>query len=109
MAISFSSETVLQRGVKHGLPSFKEVAAQLIQDSPHIPTEAQTALDNIKSNTFLLNFIASNSSMVLRPRRTVRRKFLEWKPRRERGQEDWTETLEEGDHSSYFAFGRRCP
>ena len=53
------------------MDSIKEVAAQLIQDSPHIPTEAQTALDNIKSNTFLLNFIASNSSMVLDKKQEV--------------------------------------
>ena len=53
------------------MDSIKEVAAQLIQDSPHIPSEAQAALDNIKSNTFLLNFIASNSSMVLEKKQEV--------------------------------------
>ena len=53
------------------MESIKDVAAQLIQDSPHIPTEAQTALDNIKSNTFLLNFIASNSSMTLDKKQEV--------------------------------------
>lgn len=53
------------------MESIKDVAAQLIQDSPHIPSEAQTALDNIKSNTFLLNFIASNSSMTLEKKQEV--------------------------------------
>ncbi|MGB2412336.1 MAG: endopeptidase La [Schleiferiaceae bacterium] len=53
------------------MESIKDVAAQLIQDSPHIPTEAQAALDNIKSNTFLLNFIASNSSMTLEKKQEV--------------------------------------
>ncbi len=53
------------------MESIKDVAAQLIQDSPHIPTEAQTALDNIKSNTFLLNFISSNSSMTLDKKQEV--------------------------------------
>ena len=53
------------------MESIKDVAAQLIQDSPHIPTEAQAALDNIKSNTFLLNFIASNSSMTLDKKQEV--------------------------------------
>lgn len=53
------------------MESIKDVAAQLIQDSPHIPTEAQSALDNIKSNTFLLNFIASNSSMNLDKKQEV--------------------------------------
>ena len=53
------------------MDSIKEVAGQLIQDSPHIPSEAQAALDNIKSNTFLLNFIASNSSMTLEKKQEV--------------------------------------
>ncbi len=53
------------------MESIKDIAAQLIQDSPHIPTEAQAALDNIKSNTFLLNFIASNSSMTLDKKQEV--------------------------------------
>ena len=53
------------------MESIKDVASQLIQDSPHIPTEAQAALDNIKSNTFLLNFIASNSSMTLDKKQEV--------------------------------------
>ena len=53
------------------MESIKDVAAQLIQDSPHIPTEAQAALDNIKSNTFLLNFIASNSSLTLDKKQEV--------------------------------------
>lgn len=51
--------------------SIKDIAARLIQESPHIPSEAQTALDNIKSNTFLLNFIASNSSMNLEKKQEV--------------------------------------
>ena len=53
------------------MDSIKEIAARLIQESPHIPSEAQTALDNIKSNTFLLNFIASNSSMNLEKKQEV--------------------------------------
>jgi ATP-dependent Lon protease len=51
--------------------SIKEIAARLIQESPHIPSEAQAALDNIRSNTFLLNFIASNSSMKLPKKQEV--------------------------------------
>lgn len=53
------------------MESIKDVAARLIAESPNIPTEAQHALDNIKSNTFLLNFIASNSSMVLGKKQEV--------------------------------------
>ena len=53
------------------MDSIKDIAAKLIQESPHIPSEAQAALDNIKSNTFLLNFIASNSSMSLEKKQEV--------------------------------------
>jgi len=53
------------------MDSIKDIAARLIQESPHIPSEAQAALDNIKSNTFLLNFIASNSSMKLEKKQEV--------------------------------------
>lgn len=53
------------------MDSIKDIAARLIQESPHIPSEAQAALDNIKSTTFLLNFIASNSSMKLEKKQEV--------------------------------------
>lgn len=40
--------------------TIKELAMQIIRDSPNIPTEAQFALGNIDSPSFLLNFISSN-------------------------------------------------
>lgn len=43
--------------------SVKDLAGQIIQDSPNIPSEAQFALNNIKSNTFMLNFISSNMNV----------------------------------------------
>ena len=43
--------------------SVKDLAGQIIQDSPTIPSEAQFALNNIKSNTFMLNFISSNMNV----------------------------------------------
>lgn len=45
------------------ISSIKELANQIIEESPHIPTEAQVALKNIQSDTFLLHFIASNMNM----------------------------------------------
>ncbi len=38
----------------------KDLASEIIDLSPNIPSEASTALDNITSHTFLVNFIASN-------------------------------------------------
>lgn len=45
------------------IKSVKELANQIIEESPNIPTEAQVALKNIKSDRFLLHFIASNMNM----------------------------------------------
>lgn len=40
--------------------SIKELALQIIRDSPNIPSEAQFAIGNIDSPSFLVNFISSN-------------------------------------------------
>lgn len=42
------------------IQSMKELALGIIRDSPNIPTEAQFAIKNIDSPTFLINFISSN-------------------------------------------------
>ena len=46
------------------MSSIKELALQIIQESPNIPSEAQSAVKNIKSDTFLLHFIASNMAGI---------------------------------------------
>lgn len=40
--------------------SLKDMALQIIQNSPNIPSEAAFAINNIESPAFLLNFISSN-------------------------------------------------
>lgn len=40
--------------------SIKELALQIIQESPNIPSEASFAIGNIDSPTFMVNFISSN-------------------------------------------------
>jgi ATP-dependent Lon protease len=40
--------------------SIKDLALQIIQESPQIPTEASVAIKNIESPVFLINFISSN-------------------------------------------------
>ncbi len=40
--------------------SIRDLALQIIQESPNIPTEAQVAIKNIESASFLINFISSN-------------------------------------------------
>jgi ATP-dependent Lon protease len=40
--------------------SMKDMSLQIIRDSPNIPSEASFAINNIKTPTFLVNFISSN-------------------------------------------------
>jgi len=44
------------------ISSIKDLAKDIVELSPNIPSEATTMLRNIESNTFLLNFISSNLS-----------------------------------------------
>ena len=47
------------------LRSIKETASQIVDQSPNIPSEAGTAINNISSPNFLLNFISSNLNINL--------------------------------------------
>jgi ATP-dependent Lon protease len=42
------------------IQSMKELALKIIKESPNIPSEAQFAIKNIDSPSFLINFISSN-------------------------------------------------
>lgn len=47
------------------IASVKDLAIQIINKSPNIPSEAAFAIGNIESPTFLLNFISSNLSLAV--------------------------------------------
>ena len=47
------------------ISSVKEMALQIIQLSPNLPSEAGIAIKNIESPTFLVNFISSNLALEL--------------------------------------------
>lgn len=42
------------------IDSIKEMALQIIKDSPNIPSESAFAIRNIESSSFLINFVSSN-------------------------------------------------
>jgi ATP-dependent Lon protease len=42
------------------MQSIKDIATQIIKDSPNIPAEASIAINNIESPAFLVNFVSSN-------------------------------------------------
>ena len=60
--------------------SLKDLAMEIIKQSPHIPTEAQFALKNIDSPSFLVNFISSNMNAEV----AEKQKMLEVADLRER-------------------------
>lgn len=45
------------------IESVKDLAFQIIEESPNIPSEASFAIKNIESNSFLINFVSSNLSV----------------------------------------------
>lgn len=47
------------------IDSIKELAIQIIKDSPNIPSEASFAIKNIESNSFLINFVSSNMNLAV--------------------------------------------
>ena len=51
--------------------SVKDVALQIIKDSPNIPSEASFAIKNIKSDSFLVNFVASNMNIDVRDKQKL--------------------------------------
>jgi len=53
------------------LSSVKELATQIVELSPNIPTEANFALKNIDSPNFLINFIASNLNVGIDEKQTI--------------------------------------
>lgn len=71
---TFDEKKTLVDDNMHALiSSVKDLANQIINVSPHIPTEASIALKNIESPSFLLNFISSNLNVDL----TAKQQLLE--------------------------------
>ncbi|NCA22068.1 MAG: endopeptidase La, partial [Crocinitomicaceae bacterium] len=61
--VNVLSELPVEKGNKEldmMFKTIKDLALQIIRDSPNIPSEAQFAIGNIDSPTFLVNFISSN-------------------------------------------------
>tara|TARA_B110000503_G_scaffold141944_1_gene237113 strand:+ start:206 stop:2644 length:2439 start_codon:yes stop_codon:yes gene_type:complete len=51
--------------------SIKDMALRIIEQSPNIPSEASFAIKNIESNSFLINFIASNMNAEVQQKQDV--------------------------------------
>lgn len=53
------------------LDSIKELAIQIIKESPNIPTEATFAIKNIESQSFLVNFVSSNMNLSVKEKQDL--------------------------------------
>jgi len=53
------------------IDSIKEIALQIIRDNPNIPSEASFAIKNIKSDSFLINFVSSNLNLSVREKQLL--------------------------------------
>ena len=51
--------------------SIKDMALKIIDSSPNIPSEASFAIKNIESNSFLINFIASNMNAAVEQKQNI--------------------------------------
>jgi ATP-dependent Lon protease len=53
------------------IDSIKELALQIIKESPNIPSEASFAIKNIESNSFLVNFVSSNMNLSVKEKQSL--------------------------------------
>ena len=51
--------------------SIKELAIEIIRESPNIPTEATFAIKNIESQSFLINFVSSNMNLYVEEKKNL--------------------------------------
>ena len=51
--------------------SIKDIALQIVKESPNIPTEAQVAIQNIESPSFLINFVCSNMDVSVQQKQEL--------------------------------------
>lgn len=51
--------------------SIKDLALRIIEESPNIPTEASIAIKNIKSSSFVINFVSSNMNISLTEKQSL--------------------------------------
>jgi ATP-dependent Lon protease len=53
------------------LDSIKELAIEIIKESPNIPSEATFAIKNIESQSFLINFVTSNMNLSVKEKQDL--------------------------------------
>lgn len=56
---------------KEIIASIRELSLEIIKDSPNIPSEAAFAIKNIKSDSFLINFVSSNLNISVKEKQVL--------------------------------------
>lgn len=70
--IPYSSEVIPKSSKFEAIvSSIKDMALKIIEQSPNIPTEANFAIKNIDSPSFMINFIASNMNLAVRDKQEL--------------------------------------
>ncbi len=53
------------------IDSIRDLAIQIIKESPNIPSEATFAIKNIESQSFLINFVTSNMNLLVKEKQDL--------------------------------------
>ncbi len=53
------------------IDSIKDLALEIIKESPNIPSEASFAIKNIESSSFLINFVSSNLNLPVEEKQSI--------------------------------------
>ncbi len=69
--VAEAKPVVVNDEFKEIIASIKEMALEIIKDSPNIPSEAAFAIKNIKTDSFLVNFVSSNLNITVKEKQAL--------------------------------------
>ena len=67
----YSSSIESNKEYKAVIETVRDIAERIIKESENIPSEASVAVKNIKSDSFLINFISSNMSFLVNHKQEI--------------------------------------
>ena len=70
-AVDDISTSLKNKEVLATVDSIRDLALQIIQENPNIPSEASFAIKNINSNSFLINFVSSNMNLSVSDKQKI--------------------------------------
>lgn len=70
-AVNETTPETSSKEFKAIIDSIKDLALEIIKQSPNIPSEASFAIKNIESNSFLVNFVSSNMNLSVKEKQDL--------------------------------------